>query len=128
MDQNRAPATEQERMAKEYTSGTALRAWEYMGSHTQEREGTWGYVFRVWAPHAQEVSVVGDFNGWEHGQHPMVPLDGGIWEGFVPGLQRYDTYKYSIKARDGRVLLKADPYAFHAETRPGTASQLSELG
>ena len=55
-------------------------------------------------------------------------LGGGIWEAFVPGLQRYDIYKYAVEAADGRVLLKADPYAFHAETRPGTASKLYELG
>ena len=128
MDRTQTPAADRNEMVRAYTTGSAIRAWEFMGSHAQERDGTWGYVFRVWAPHAQEVSVVGDFNGWEHGLHPMTALGGGLWEGFVPGLQRYDTYKYSVKAQDGRVLLKADPYAFHAETRPGTASKLYELG
>ena len=117
-----------EQMIKEYAAGEALRAWEYMGSHQEEREGIPGYVFRVWAPHAAKVSVVGDFNGWEAERGPMHLLGGGIWEAFVPGLQRYDIYKYAVEAADGRVLLKADPYAFHAETRPGTASKLYELG
>ena len=85
MDRKGAPASGQERMIEAYTTGTALRAWTYMGSHAQEREGVQGYVFRVWAPHALEVSVVGDFNGWEHGLHPMTALGGGLWEGFVPG-------------------------------------------
>ena len=128
MDRKGAPASGQERMIEAYTTGTALRAWTYMGSHAQEREGVQGYVFRVWAPHALEVSVVGDFNGWAHGQAPMTPLGGGLWECFVPGLARYDTYKYSVKAADGRLLMKSDPYAFHAETRPSTASKLYELG
>ena len=105
-----------EQMIKEYAAGEALRAWEYMGSHQEEREGIPGYVFRVWAPHAAKVSVVGDFNGWEAERGPMHLLGGGIWEAFVPGLQRYDIYKYAVEAADGRVLLKADPYAFHAET------------
>ncbi len=116
------------RLVEAYTSGEAIRAWEFMGSHAQERDGKQGYVFRVWAPHAEEVSVVGDFNHWEEGTHPLSPLGGGIWEGFIPGLERYDVYKYAVRARDGRTLMKADPYAFHAETRPGNASKLYELG
>ena len=116
------------RLVEAYTSGEAIRAWEFMGSHAQERDGKQGYVFRVWAPHAEEVSVVGDFNHWEEGAHPLSPLGGGIWEGFIPGLERYDVYKYAVRARDGRTLMKADPYAFHAETRPGNASKLYELG
>ena len=72
-----------EQMIKEYAAGEALRAWEYMGSHQEEREGIPGYVFRVWAPHAAKVSVVGDFNGWEAERGPMHLLGGGIWEAFV---------------------------------------------
>lgn len=56
---------------KEYTDGQAIRAWEYMGAHTAEREGQTGHVFRVWAPHAAAVSVVGDFNQWVPGCHPL---------------------------------------------------------
>ena len=65
--QKKYPPTDSrtEQMIKEYAAGEALRAWEYMGSHQEEREGIPGYVFRVWAPHAAKVSVVGDFNGWE---------------------------------------------------------------
>ena len=128
MDRRNKPATAGEEIIKAYTNGEAIRAWEFMGSHAQERDGQWGYTFRVWAPHAAQVAVVGDFNCWEEEANPLSPIGGGLWEGFVPGLDRYDIYKYSIRTRDGRTLLKADPYAFHAETRPGTASKLYELG
>ena len=128
MDRTNKPAAAGEANVRAYTSGEAIRAWEFMGSHAQERDGQWGYTFRVWAPHAAEVSVVGDFNRWEEGANPLSPMGGGLWEGFVPGLDRYDVYKYAIRTRDGRTLLKADPYAFHAETRPGTASKIYELG
>lgn len=128
-DKMARPATgPAERMIKEYTTGQAIRAWEYMGSHQSKRDGAEGYEFRVWAPHAKAVSVVGDFNGWDAGADPMEAIGGGLWEGFVPGLDRYCIYKYAVTAVDGRVLMKADPYAFHAETRPGTASKLYELG
>ena len=125
---NRTPAGLAERIIKEYTTGEAIRAWEYMGSHEAERDGQRGYTFRVWAPHAKAVAVVGDFNGWSETANPMQAMGGGLWEGFVPGLNRYDIYKYAVTAVDGRVLMKADPYAFHAETRPGTASKIYELG
>ena len=127
MDRKTEP-TAGERIVQAYTSGEAIRAWEFMGSHAQERDGQQGYVFRVWAPHAQGVSVVGDFNRWDEASNPLAPMGGGLWEGFVPGLERYDIYKYAIRSRDGRTLMKADPYAFHAETRPGNASKLYELG
>ena len=127
MDRKTEP-TAGERIVQAYTSGEAVRAWEFMGSHAQERDGQQGYVFRVWAPHAQGVSVVGDFNRWDEASNPLAPIGGGLWEGFIPGLERYDIYKYAIRSRDGRTLMKADPYAFHAETRPGNASKLYELG
>ena len=110
-----------------FLKGQAVRVQEYLGSHAQMRDGVDGYVFRVWAPHAKEVAVMGDFNGWDDSDHPMEPVGGGVWEGFVPGLKRYDAYKYAIHTQNGTVLAKADPYAFHAETRPGTASKLYEL-
>ena len=113
---------------QEYTSGSALRAWEYMGAHRAEQAGADSYTFRVWAPHARAVSLVGDFNRWEEGAAPLSPIGGGLWEATVSGLKRYDIYKYAIQTADGRTVLKADPYAFHAETRPGTASKLYELG
>ena len=110
-----------------FLKGEATRAQDYLGAHAGQRDGTEGYVFRVWAPHATAVSVMGDFNQWNEEANPMTAMDGGVWEGFVPGLKRYDAYKYAVHTRDGRVLAKSDPYAFHAETRPGTASKIYDL-
>ena len=110
----------------QFLAGQAVRAQEFLGSHPTVRGGQSGWLFRVWAPHAQAVAVMGDFNGWDDGANPMAALEGGVWELFLPGLQQYDNYKYAVHTRSGKVLAKADPYAFHAETRPGTASKLFE--
>ncbi|MDE6931918.1 MAG: 1,4-alpha-glucan branching protein GlgB, partial [Oscillospiraceae bacterium] len=107
-----------------FHEGTAIAAYEYMGAHAVTLEGTAGYMYRVWAPRAQAVSVVGDFNSWNPDAHPMEKITQGIWERFIPGGQTYDAYKFAVTGADGVRRLKADPYAFHAETRPGTASKL----
>ncbi len=98
-----------------------------MGAHPAVEDGAEGYRFTVWAPRAVRVSVTGEFCGWEETGVPLTPREGGLWTGFVPGLARYDTYKYVIFTPDGRALYKADPYAFHAETRPGTGSKIYDL-
>ena len=115
-----------ERWAEEFRAGSLTDGWKYFGAHPVKKNGEDGWIFRVWAPNAKMVSIVGDFNGWDAEADPMSE-ELGIWEGFVPGLKRYDTYKYAIKGVDGCVRLKADPYATHAETRPGTGSKLYEL-
>lgn len=107
-----------------FHEGTAISAYEYMGAHAVTHDGTAGYMFRVWAPRAQAVSVVGDFNSWDASAHPMHKITGGIWECFVPGGATYDSYKFAVTGADGKQRYKADPYAFHAETRPGTNSKL----
>ena len=104
-----------------------IRLWERLGSHPCSRGGQEGYLFRVWAPHARQVALMGDFNGWDTGALPMDRAADGVWELFVPGLKQYDSYKYAIHTQDGRILAKADPYAFHAELRPGTASKCYDL-
>ena len=84
--------------------------------------------FAVWAPHAQAVSVVGDFNEWNPDATPMEALGtSGIYEAFVPGLGTGQLYKYAITTQEGKVLFKADPYAFEAEYRPGTASVTADI-
>ena len=114
--------------ADQFHEGVNYRAYRYLGAHTAARGGKAGVLFRVWAPHAQAVSVVGDFNGWDVQQAPMaVVSQGGVWEAFVPGLHRYDIYKFSIRTQTGRTLLKSDPFAFHMETRPETASRVYDL-
>ena len=102
-----------------------------MGAHCAVLDKQRGYVFRVWAPRAKSVSVVGDFNGWNVFSNPMTRMiDGETFETFIPNLKQFTTYKYCIQTQDGRTLFKADPYAFHSET-PGTnssnASKLYDL-
>ena len=84
--------------------------------------------FAVWAPHAAQVSLVGDFNGWNPDANPMSVLaDSGIWEIFIPGMSVGELYKYAITTTSGKILFKADPYAFSAEYRPGTASVTADI-
>ncbi len=108
-----------------FHEGSNARAYEFLGAH---RTGKNAVTFRVWAPHAKSVSVVGDFNSWNDGKTPMSRIpDGEIWETTVKGIKQYDTYKYCITASDGRQFMKCDPYGFHSETRPGTASKFYEI-
>ena len=111
-----------------FSEGRSLRAWRCFGAHpAQDADGTEGYLFRVWAPNAPLVSIMGDFNGWDPDLTPMQRLEGGIWEGFVPGLKRYDAYQYAIHTPDGNYVGKADPFAFHADTRPNVSSKIYDL-
>ena len=111
-----------------YHHGKNDRIYELFGAHREVRDGEEGYIFRVWAPHARSVSVVGDFNGWNVNENIMYRMvDGESFELFIPGVKQYDTYKYCITAADGRQLMKADPVGFHTETPPATASKLYEL-
>jgi 1,4-alpha-glucan branching enzyme len=94
-----------------------------LGVHVREFDGVEGAAFAVWAPAARSVSVVGDFNGWDGRLHPMRSLGSvGIWELFVPGLEAGTNYKFEIRAQNGGLLLKVDPYAFATEVPPKTAS------
>ena len=122
-----APVYAPEHELRAFSDGHSTHAWECFGAHAGEQDGVPGYYFRVWAPHAQQVCVFGYFNDWDPNANPLTPVQGGIWEGFIPGLQQYDAYKYAVHTKDGRLTGKADPFAFHAETRPGTASKLYDL-
>ncbi len=105
--------------------GENFHAYRFMGAHCL---GDGRYVFRVWAPCAKSVSVVGDFNDWDRDAHPMSKVSyGGIWEVVAEGLSTFDLYKFSVESQAGNIHLKADPYGFHFETRPGTATKLYEL-
>ncbi len=108
--------------------GENFRAYELMGAHSVTINRKVGYVFRVWAPRATRVSVVGEFNGWDPDTHVMEKMiDGETFELFIPDLKQFDTYKYCIDTKDGRRLFKADPYAYHAETPNETSSNASKL-
>ena len=111
-----------------YNNGRHYEIYEKLGAHPKIYNGKQGMYFAVWAPHASQVGVVGDFNGWNPDLNPMIPLaDSGIWEVFVPGVGLGQLYKYSVTTRSGKILFKADPYAFYAEFRPQTASVTADL-
>ena len=106
---------------------TPARLWKQLGSHPCSENGQNGWRFRVWAPNAKQVCLMGDFNGWDAEQLPMTLREGGLWECFVPGLNQFDAYRYAVHTVDGRVFAKADPVAFHAGFRPDTASKCYDL-
>ena len=107
--------------------GRHLRLWEALGSRVREIEGVRGVHFAVWAPGAERVSVVGDFNVWDGRRTPCRCLgSSGIWEIFVPGLEPGERYKFEILGKDGGLRLKADPLARRGELRPGTASVVAD--
>lgn len=109
-----------------FHEGSNSNAYEYFGSHRKNKNTV---VFRVWAPDAKNVSVTGEFNDWSETENPMKPLknSGGVWEAEIKNIKPYDMYKYCITAADGRTLMKCDPYGFHMETRPGTATKYYEI-
>ena len=109
--------------------GSHLRPYERLGAHLREIDGVQGTAFAVWAPDAQRVSVVGDFNSWDGRRHPMrLRRECGVWELFLPNVGSGARYKYEIRSQDGHLLpQKADPYGFAAELRPSTASVVTEL-
>lgn len=108
--------------------GTWERSWEKMGAHPDTQNRTRGWRFCVWAPDVKSVHVIGEFNDWDEEANPLVPMHtSAIWEGFIPGAEQGQLYKYLIETNEGEKLYKADPYAFKAECPPGTASVLWTL-
>src|SRR5690242_9492129 len=107
-----------------FNQGTHYRLGDKLGAHPMDVDGVAGTYFAVWAPNAESVSIVGDFNGWDARSHYLGPRGvSGIWEGFVPGLEVGVLYKYHIKSRhSGYEVDKADPYGYYQELRPRTAS------
>ncbi len=111
-----------------FGQGTHYKIFEKLGAHPKTYKGKAGMYFAVWAPHAKAVGVVGDFNGWDPDAAPMSPLaDSGIYEAFIPGVGLGELYKFAITTQEGKILFKADPYAVHAEFRPGTASITEDI-
>ena len=113
-----------------FKEGTHFRLYNHLGAHFMERDGEKGCYFAVWAPNAAFVSVEGDFNHYDKAAHPLKARsdESGIWEGFIEGVEKGDTYKYFIRShRHGAELEKIDPYAFYAEKAPNSASRTWEL-
>ena len=111
-----------------FGEGRHYQLYHKLGAHPYTYRGQDGYYFAVWAPHAAAVSLVGDFNAWNPDATPMKPVaDSDIYELFVPGLGVGQLYKFAITTHTGTILFKADPYAFSAEYRPGTASVTADI-
>ena len=112
-----------------WAEGSHYRAYEKLGAHQTERDGVAGTQFAVWAPDAERVSVLGDFNGWRWDEDPLYPVgSSGIWAGFLPGVGQGALYKYGVASRFlGYGAEKADPYAFASEVRPRTGSVVWDL-
>lgn len=110
-----------------FHTGDSVRAYDFLGAHLVNRNDKNGVVFRVWAPTARSVSVAGDFNNWNNEANYMYNIGYGVWEVFVEDVKEFCTYKYCIESEYGDRLMKADPYAFHAQTRPGQASVVYDI-
>ena len=120
-----APAAE--KRSELFYSGRDCRAFDYMGAHPFVQDGEQGYLFRVYAPEAEKVSVMGEFNDWNRNADYMTRDEQGIWEKFIPNIPEYAAYKYSVWAKSGDVFDKSDPYGFHFETRPGNATKAYDI-
>lgn len=111
-----------------FGEGTHYDIFKKLGAHLTVRNQKKGVYFAVWAPAAEEVFVIGEFNNWEFAANPMKRLEPiGIWEAFIPGVEKGMLYKFQIKAKDGTMLYKADPFANWSEMRPGTASRITDI-
>ena len=111
-----------------FHSGKNRRLYEYLGVHKAVRNGKKCMVARVWAPHARAVSLVGNFCNWDSAKYPLKKKDDSVWEGYTDfEFEPFEMYKFYIKTAGGEDTYKADPFARHTETRPGTASRWYEL-
>ncbi len=128
MDNNSNNITGYEFPMHIFHEGTNFNASDFFGSHGGEVNGKKGAFFRLWAPHAKSVSLVGDFNEWDRNKTPMYRLqDDSVWEVFVENVEQYFTYKYSIETAHKSIVMKSDPYGFHMETRPDTATKFFDI-
>lgn len=109
-----------------FHEGTNIETYKLFSPRPEKVKSQKGWVFRVWAPKAHSVSVIGDFNEWDRNIHKMDKISDEIWELFIPDLKVYDTYKFSIES-DAGIVEKSDPYALHAETAPYNASKLYDI-
>lgn len=107
-----------------FSDGDAVRAYDFLGAHFMNLDGRNGVMFRVWAPNAITVSLVGDFNNWNQQANYMYKIGGGVWELFIENLNEFAIYKFCIETVDRTKILKTDPYAFHCQTRPDNASMV----
>ncbi len=110
-----------------FYQGKSCEAHKFFGAHRYiDDDGVQGFIFRVWAPNAKALSVVGEINSWDDSTNTMQLVANGVWETFIPNIKQYDIYKYCVTSKDGVKRLKSDPYASHYETRPNNASKVYE--
>lgn len=107
-----------------FSDGDAVRTYDFLGAHFINLDGRNGVIFRVWAPNAITVSLVGDFNNWNQKANYMYKIGGGVWELFIEDLNEFAVYKFCIETVDHTNILKSDPFAFHCQTRPENASMV----
>ena len=112
-----------------FAQGNHYQIYEKLGAHPVVEDGKPGVYFAVWAPFAQAISVVTDYDGWDPKRGPVMTraTKSGIWDCFVPGMKPGDLYKYAVTGVKGETVLKADPYGNQSELRPGNASVVADL-
>ena len=112
----------------DFLMGQTIDAYKYFGAHFFKEDGERKVVFRLYAPHADDVSVIGDWNNWDVTKHKLTKIDdSGVWEIVIPNLYNYQNYKYHFKNSKGKYVDKIDPYAFYSELRPKTCSRLFDI-
>ena len=112
---------------KRFSDGDEFRAYTFMGCHPAEQDGVKGYMFRVWAPNAREITVTGDWNFWNENDLPMTRLKNGVWEAFSQYAKEGQAYKYCIRRPNGSKVYKADPYGFRSQALPENSSVICNL-
>lgn len=112
---------------RKFSAGDELRAYAILGCHRAQCDGKNGYIFRVWAPHAQGVSVTGDWNFWNPDDLPMTYLEYGVWEAFSVYAKEGDAYKFCVRRADGSTVYKSDPYGFRTCALPDTSNRVCTL-
>lgn len=110
-----------------FSDGDYAHAYEFFGAHLVNWDGKNGVVFRVWAPNALSVSVVGDFNNWNNSSHFMYKIGNGVWELFIENIKEFETYKFCVETPAFEKVLKSDPFAFHSQTRPNNSSKVYNI-
>ena len=112
-------------LLNDYLLGQTIDAYKYFGAHKEIRDGVEGYVFRLYAPMAKDVSIIGEFNNWNPAVNKMNMIDiSGTWEIFIPGVKNYQTYKFHFLNAKNNYVDKADPFAFFSDYKPGSCSRI----
>ncbi len=110
-----------------FNAGAGFDCYKYLGAHFDTVNGKKGVIFRVWAPNAESVCVTGDFCDWDKTAYKMKNIGHGVYELFIKGIKEFETYKYAVTSKEGKTVLKSDPYGTHFETAPANASKVYDI-